>query len=81
MRLCARLSRGEFALLARLRATSRVFDSLYLFESGLLGLHGCRLCCNPPKKNGQFCTGVSDTWRKIAITLLDPDGDRPILAK
>jgi hypothetical protein len=40
MRLCAELSRVEFALLARPRATSRATDSLYLFESGLLGLHG-----------------------------------------
>jgi hypothetical protein len=40
MRLCAGLSRVEFALLARPRATSRATDSLYLFESGLLGLHG-----------------------------------------
>jgi hypothetical protein len=40
MRLCAGLSRAEFALLARPRATSRATDSLYLFESGLLGLDG-----------------------------------------
>jgi hypothetical protein len=40
MRLCAGLSRVEFALLARPRATSRATDSLYLFESGPLGLHG-----------------------------------------
>ena len=40
MRLCAGLAGVEFALLARPRATSRATDSLYLFESGLLGLHG-----------------------------------------
>src|ERR1700739_1376458 len=40
MRLCAGLSRVEFAPLARPRATSRATDSLYLFESGLLVLHG-----------------------------------------
>jgi hypothetical protein len=34
------LARAEFALLARPRATSRATDSLYLFESRLLGLHG-----------------------------------------
>ena len=40
MRLCAGLPRGEFALFARSRATSRATNSLYLFESRLLGLHG-----------------------------------------
>ena len=36
MRLGTRLSRAEFALLARPSATSRATDSLYLFESRLL---------------------------------------------
>jgi hypothetical protein len=40
MRLCTGLSSAEFALLARPRATGRATDSLYLFESRLLGLHG-----------------------------------------
>jgi hypothetical protein len=40
MRLCAGLSRAEFALLAHPRATSRATDSLNLFESRPLGLHG-----------------------------------------
>jgi hypothetical protein len=40
MRLCTGLSGAEFALLARPRATSGATDSLYLFESRLLGLHG-----------------------------------------
>ncbi len=40
MRLCTGLSRAEFALLARPRATSRATDSLYLFESRPLSLHG-----------------------------------------
>jgi hypothetical protein len=40
MRLCTGLSRAEFALLARPRATSRATGSLYLFETRLLGLHG-----------------------------------------
>ena len=34
------LSHGQFALLARPRVTSRATDSLYLFESRPLGLHG-----------------------------------------
>jgi hypothetical protein len=50
MRLCAGLSCTEFALLARPRATSRATDSLYLFESGFLGLHGRSLWGNPEKK-------------------------------
>jgi hypothetical protein len=40
MRLCTRVSRGEFAFFARPRATSRAMNSLNLFESWLLGLHG-----------------------------------------
>jgi hypothetical protein len=40
MRFYTGLSRAEFALLARPRATSRATDSLYLLESRLLGLHG-----------------------------------------
>jgi hypothetical protein len=40
MRLCPGLYRAEFAFLARPRATSRAMNSLYLFESRLLGLHG-----------------------------------------
>jgi hypothetical protein len=40
MRRSTGLSRGQFALLARPRATSRATDSLYLFESRLLGFHG-----------------------------------------
>jgi hypothetical protein len=40
MRLCAGLSGGELALFAGFRATSRATNSLYLFESRLLGLHG-----------------------------------------
>jgi hypothetical protein len=40
MGLCTGLSRAEFALLAPPRATSGAMDSLYLFESRLLGLHG-----------------------------------------
>jgi hypothetical protein len=50
MRLCAGLSCTEFALLARPRATSRATDSLYLFKSGFLGLHGRSLWGNPEKK-------------------------------
>jgi hypothetical protein len=40
MRLYTGLPGAEFALLARPRATSGTTDSLYLFESRLLGLHG-----------------------------------------
>jgi hypothetical protein len=40
MRLCAGLSRAEFALLAHPRAASRATDRLNLFESRPLGLHG-----------------------------------------
>ena len=50
VRLCTGLSCAEFASLARSRATSRATDSLYLFESRLLGLHGWRLCDNPHKE-------------------------------
>jgi hypothetical protein len=58
MRLCAGLTRVEFDLLPRLRTTGRAPDSLYLFESRLLDLHG-RLCCgNPKRKNVQFCTVI-----------------------
>ena len=64
MRLSTGLSRAEFTLLARPRATSRATDSLYLFGSRLLGLHGCGLCGNRTKKNGQFRTVNSDNWRK-----------------
>ena len=42
MRLGTGMSRTEFAFLARSRATSRARDSLYLFESWLLGLHDCQ---------------------------------------
>jgi hypothetical protein len=42
MRLGTGLSRAEFALLARPRATSRATDSLYLFESRLLAHLGLR---------------------------------------
>ena len=59
MRLCPGMSRAEFAFLARPRATSRARDSFYLFESRLLGLHGCSRYGNPRRKNVQFCTG---TW-------------------
>jgi hypothetical protein len=41
MRFCAKLSCGEFALLARPRATCGATDGLYLLETRLLGLHGC----------------------------------------
>src|SRR5271169_38792 len=56
MRLCAGLSAGKFALLARPRATSRTTDSLCLLESGLLRLHGHLWCSSPQQKDGQFCT-------------------------
>jgi hypothetical protein len=56
MRPCTGLARAEFALLAGPRATSRAADSLYPFESRLLGLHGGLGCGNPKKKNGQFCS-------------------------
>jgi hypothetical protein len=41
MRLFTGLPRGEFALLARARATCGATDGLYLLETRLLGLHGC----------------------------------------
>jgi hypothetical protein len=50
------LSGLEFAFLARPHATSRAMDSLYLFESRLLGFHGCGTYGNPQKEDGQFCT-------------------------
>jgi hypothetical protein len=64
------LSRAEFTLLARPRATSRATDSLYLFESRPLSLHGWRLFDYPHKENGQFRTVNSDNWRKIPIALI-----------
>jgi hypothetical protein len=42
MRLCTGLSRVEFTLLARPRATRRATDSLYLFESRFLAHLGLR---------------------------------------
>jgi hypothetical protein len=39
MRLLTGLSGAEFALLARLRATSRAMDALDLFQGRLLGFH------------------------------------------
>jgi Crp-like helix-turn-helix domain len=56
MRIGTGLSRAEFTLLAWSRATSRATDSLYLFESQLLDLHGGKRYGNPQKGNGQFCT-------------------------
>ena len=56
MRPCTGLARAQFAPLARARAASGTADSLCLFESRLLGLHGCLGCRNPKKKNGQFCS-------------------------
>jgi hypothetical protein len=42
VRVRSGLARAEFALLARRCATSRASDGLYLLESRLRGLHGCR---------------------------------------
>ena len=64
MRLCTGQSCAEFALLAGLRATRRATDSLHLFESRLLGLHGCGLWGNRHKENGQFRTVNSDNLVK-----------------
>jgi hypothetical protein len=60
MRLCPGVSRAEFALLARPRATSRAMDSLYLFESRLLGLHGLSIGPFPEENMINF-----DHWDRI----------------
>jgi hypothetical protein len=59
MWLCARLSR-EFALLARPRATGRATDGLYLFDSRLLGFHGCWYTAVRNRKTVNFAllTGI-----------------------
>ena len=82
MWLGTNLSRAECAFLTRLRSTSRATDGLHLFESRLLGLHRCPLCGTPRKKSGQFRTGISDTWRKIAIALKMPGTQemRPVVS-
>ena len=65
MRLCAGLSRVEFAPLARPRATSRATDSLYLFESGLLGLHGSLMMRQSEKEKWSILhRGNSDSSEK-----------------
>jgi hypothetical protein len=60
MWLCAGLSRGEFALLARPRATVRANHSLYLFNSRLLGLHACWYTAVRNRKTVNFAllTGI-----------------------
>jgi hypothetical protein len=55
----SRLTRSQFAFLARVSATSRAADSPCLFVRRFLGLHGCLYCGDPKKKNGQFCTVTS----------------------
>jgi hypothetical protein len=78
MRLGTGLSRAEFTLLARPRATSRATDSLHLFESRLLGLHGGQRYGNPQKGKGQFCTVNSDSWHNIALSSLTCSPRRPL---
>ena len=65
MRLCTGLSRAEFTLLARLRATSRATDSLYLFESRLLGFHVCVLCGNPDEEKWSISHRLKEILREL----------------
>jgi hypothetical protein len=65
MRLCTGVSCAEFTLLARLRATGRATDSLYLFESRLLGFHVCGLCGNPHEEKWSISHRLKEILREL----------------
>ena len=62
MRLCARLARAEFALLAGPRATCGATYSLYLLESRLLGLHTDLDVATPSAKKWSILHRNSNYW-------------------
>lgn len=71
MRLGTGLSRAEFALLARSRATSGATDSLNLFESRLLALHGRDDAANRRRRMVNFARKLGIVVAKLRMVLID----------
>jgi hypothetical protein len=65
------VSRAEFAFLARPRATSRAIDSMHLFESRLLSLHGLLMMRQSGRKkmvNSEQVLKFNNSRRKGSYT-------------